>query len=601
MRSLRQKYWNSTNPDASRQFCNEKRLEWEESGAVIPRDFVSELVAEGVLPDGVESTTEPQPPRIVGLLVDKDSGQGFVNPISAEKDTRWSRSPTLPFHPSEIQSLLARLLHAAKQGIDSAVPEAFAFRFCEKLNLDSTGQSMHVAAILAVLDSLAPVRTALFESVCAVVQPGLEFALQPVDGIAAKLEGFKREYGRGSLLIRSPSCSESAKFDGNFETVWPVDSLNELCDRLDKAGALRPLLQSTPLTVAHTHIVLDRLRCLIDEENDNAAALDLCRRITKCGLADGVPIRLNARLCGAFEDVHRHTGEFSEALVLSQEAKKKLANLGDASCYEDELSANVREAAAFFDLHDFNGIIESLTPWCDKCIRDPRLISADGRVRLFNTLARTQAVLGHDGWAKLFEQSIALQNAVDQHSLTRTRNYLTHALLRSGDLERAEHQLKQVEANPNADAATLAFAKFHRAELARRRNQSWPESLQDITPTMGFHAEAFYVQSCARQRGRSIADTVALLHKAEELLAALNAKDDPKSLIAFLTECLVVMRAAYECDASGWRVAVTKIKTFFDATRGKSMEHHYAPAYSLLNDTPSIENAERLLNRVPYL
>src|SRR5262249_6042472 len=150
--------------------------------------------------------------------------------------------------------------------------------------LTARGESMTVAAVLAVLDQLGGRASPLFRAAVSLVelQPGGR--LGSVAAIPVKLAAAHRECGDLTLVV----CPQGIEFDrSRVAVVWEVQALGELPKHLHDAGLLEPLLDAVDrLTGSEAARVLDRLRSLVLGEQRYVDAADLGDRIRRCGFSD---------------------------------------------------------------------------------------------------------------------------------------------------------------------------------------------------------------------------------------------------------------------------------------------------------------------------
>ncbi|MCI0458188.1 MAG: hypothetical protein L0Z62_14585 [Gemmataceae bacterium] len=254
-----------------------------QEGAALPAFKVDELKRRGHLPADFTPAPAPARPGVLGLVVEPGVDLGYVLPLSAqEAPSGWRIDPMLPFHDRDILGALVGLAQASGHPTAGVLPERLAFSFANPLGYRTAGNSMTVAAVLAVIDALDGRRSDLLRCACAVVELGKGGRLQAVRHIRPKLEAVRREYQEGSLLVCVPGCPEAAAFRHRFRTVWEVADLAALAGELHREGLLAPLMRQAPLGQEEFQRVRDHLRWLVKTEHDYRWASDLGQRLKGC-------------------------------------------------------------------------------------------------------------------------------------------------------------------------------------------------------------------------------------------------------------------------------------------------------------------------------
>src|SRR5262249_27156921 len=148
---------------------------------------------------------------------------------------------------------------------------------------------------------------ALLRRACAVVQPDGD-RLVPVGSLDQKLTAFRRECGRGTLLVRTPACTAASAYDRHFDKVWEVSSFQDLARCLERSGFLQEFLSGSPLNAADVETAHSCLRRLTFGEHQYGEALDLGSRIQQCGYDAEVPARTAREIRRTIADLYRHLG-----------------------------------------------------------------------------------------------------------------------------------------------------------------------------------------------------------------------------------------------------------------------------------------------------
>jgi hypothetical protein len=537
---------------------------------------------------------------VVGVVVDRYSPAVWVTPLVARRSESWSVAGNLPIKPAAVlQDLLVRLLHGLGLPQAGAIPERLAFALEDRLGLSSGGASMHVAGLLAVLDA-ANGGPKLLRRACAVVQPAGD-ALAEVGSAGRKLDAFRREHGRGTLLVCAPGSDAAAPFRAGFENVWEVDSLQSLARRLETAGLLRVFLENAPLGRADLAVARERLRLLVDAYR-YGEALDLARRLRDCPRGPDAPPRVVREVQGTAADLYRHLGYYVEAEELAEQAARSTRTTA-VTCYDEQACADIGRAAALYDPHRFDEMERLLAPWEERLARDPLLAAPETRVMVCNTLARARVVLGRDGWAELYRRSLDVLRERDPLDLPRTWNYLAHGLLRHGRADEAEAVLCQVDGHPAMSAMSRWMARFCRAELERQRGRVWSDpAMEDPArpPTQYSHAFAFYFQATARQPGRDPADAAGRFRQARALLLRDPVPGDRPNILRFLADAVSLGAAAVARDVALWGQARAALAGHLRPRAECRLAEHYAAQWQALGGQPDAGAAEQFLRRVPF-
>ena len=448
-----------------------------QQGIKLPPEALNRWAAQGFIaspPSGPALPNEHPTPRVMGLAVD-GSATGYIFPLRPTVDKNgWRVDPDLPFAPEQVQSGLAGLLKESGIPNIRSVPERLAFAFENPTKIAARGDSMTVAAVLAVLDRMSGHTSMLFQAAVALVelQPGGRIG--GVSDVSAKLTAAYRECGELTLVV----CLRGIEVARSSRTVvWEIETLSDLAKHLHAAGLLAPLLDCAgPLTKSEGAFVLEKLRWLVGGHCYRDAA-ELGDRVRRCGF-DGPP---DPTLWIEFARHHglacRHHGRFADAVAVGREAHERVAELGDLGCDDEEADAAAEYAASLFSGHRFADIPSLLHPWAEKAASEPRRFRPLTRVKVWNTLARSVAILKENRWEDLFGLSLALhQRLRDSENIARTFHYLAHARLRHGNTKGVREVLANAPGlEEHADREILGRPFF---------TQTWLDLRTENGPTM---------------------------------------------------------------------------------------------------------------------
>jgi hypothetical protein len=570
----------------------------------LPAFAVEEFKRKGYLPEHFLIPTDSARPGVLGLVVAPGSELGLVLPLRANRPRAstdgWHFAEGLPFQREQVLDALAALVAASDLPTAGVLPERLAFRFDNLLERRALGNSMTVAAVLAILNTLAGGNSEVLRCACAVVEP-VPGGLHAVEHIRAKLAAVRREHRGGSLLVCAAGCLIAAEFRSDFEQVWEVSSWEDLARKLDAASLLAPLLEQAPLHGGEVQRIHERLQWLVRSAHRYTDASDLGERFVACRLAEVVSASLTDTIAGLLAESYRHQGRFVAACTASQPIHHAAHDRGPFTSYDEQASAAAEYAAALFDAHDFAAIPPLLQPWVETARQDPLRLRPETRVKVFNTLGRARVVLGVDGWQPLFRASLELQERLDPGNVLRTSSYLVHGLLRSGDVKEARRQFEQLPSLERIPGISGWMLAFLRADLARRAQEQWSATwLEEARPGEQFpgHPLGFYFQATARQPGRT--DALARLDRAEAFLRQ-DAGDNPRNICTLFASCMALAAAARKDSPASWSEAATAIHAFLADPAAAPLQAYYAPALPSAEDHPDPAAAERLLTLIPYL
>jgi hypothetical protein len=572
-----------------------------QKGIKLPPEALRRWAASGAiaLPPEADVDGEHPAPRVIGLAIDGSAGRGYVFPLrpTVAKD-RWRIDPDLPFTPDQVQDGLAGLLMESGIPDPRAVPERLVFGFENPTRLTARGDSMTIAAVLAVLDQMGGHASTLFRAAVALVelQPGGRIG--GVSDIPAKLEAAYRECGELTLVVCPPG-TDVVQSPGTV--VWEVESLTDLAGRLHAASLLAPLLDSVdPLTKAERDRVLDRLRWLVGSGHRYREAADLGDRVRRCGFAEPPDptawvefARLHALAC-------RHHGRFVDAVSVGRDAHQRVANLGELGCDDEEADSAAEYAASLFSGHCFADVPPLLQPWAERAACEPRRFRPLTRVKVWNTLARALAILKLGGWEELFGRSLALHRGLDDpENIDRTTHYLVHARLRHGNTTGARAALADAPGLREDTGTGNPWAAFLHANLARLENREWTDRVLDERIAAGArpYSAWLYVEAAARQPRREREDVLRRLDQAISLLRheAGGVQGNVCNLFASFLELDAAARSG---DSRLWANALTSARGFLSAA--PDHRAYYGSTVDASPEAADVRFAEALLDRVPY-
>jgi hypothetical protein len=575
---------------------------------------VTALRAEGVVPPAaacfrwhaegrlsrshLPATTDSQPWRgVLGLAQDLGREVAYVVPLAATRSTHWRTDWPLPPRVEAVADLLRAVCAAANaaepHSVDAhAFPEVVGVAVSTRFPLAIDGPSMDVAMLLAALGLLAGDRQPLLQSACAAVQVE-GGSLRPVGHAAAKLGAFAREVGRGSLLVCSPECEAAAVASKDFDVVWCVATVADLAQRLHGAGLLRAFAEPTPMDPVLGAHLLARLDALAEQQGRHAEVVDFAQRLLAAAWTAAVPPRMRLAAKRYLPAALRHLGRYEEALTKSRDWQAHVDG-SDLFAIEDQAQAALEVAASLFDPGREQDALATLRTWLDTLDREPRLVSARTRVRIWNTAARAMVLSGDPAWATWFERSLAMQAKDDPASLERTRNYYVAGCLRTGQLERAERLLASSGEEP-----VDVWRAFLLADLARRQGRVWMDPACDAaapSPATANHALGFYLQATARQPIAAAAAAERFARAAACFQNDLGGRDR-SNVLWVLLHAMEFAAARARDDAAAANASARALRT--SVTQAGLEDLHAKVAAVLPKDVRS--DIEPLLVCLPWL
>lgn len=589
-------------PSARSRFAGHLRV-MARYGGRVPDSYVDGCHREGYLPTDFRLDGTDTPPRVFGLAVDRTSNEPFVVPLrpdSLPAGAEWDVDPTLPFDGGHLEDGLVRVARAVLPA--GVIPERLAYRFRNPLGRDIGGDSMTVAAVLAVLDSLSGGTDERLRAAVSLVAPEPDGAFVGVRHAATKLRAAVREHGTLTLALVPPDFEVPEGIDARcLGHIQPIGSYAELAAWLGPA-VTDPLLTalSSVLTRADVSRLRDLVRRRVDQAHLYTEAAALAGRLL-AATTEPVSAAVWADIRAHHVAAARHGGRFTDAIRYADRIVADVTRLRDIGAASDDevVYAMAEREAGVFDAHGFGRINDRLAPLLAD-VADPRRFRPITRVMVWNTLGRTWSVLGRDGWEPLFRQSAELLGVIDPTDVPRTLCYLIRGLLRAGRTTEARAELDALGIPARPESHSQCELIFLRADLARRTGERWEHPALERTgpgPNLPGYVLAFYFQATARQSGRTVEETRDRLTRAIDFLDGVT-RGDRENVCTLFADCLRVSRAACPGDAEEWRTAIAAVRTFLAPTATATV--YYRPVVEPLSDAPSLSAAERLLNHIPY-
>jgi hypothetical protein len=568
-------------------------------GISIPVEARQRWVAQGLLAE--PGTATRLTPGVVGLVLDDDSDDAFVTPLSARNQRPWHIASNLRCL-SGLPELLPRFVQALGLPLGHALPEQFGFEVSDGLGEYVDGPSMDVAGLLAVLACLKPGHE-LLRAACAVVQPagGGGGKLSAVGNIPRKLAAFRRECGsQGSLLVRACDCRDTSPNEDGFEKVWSVATWHDMANEASRAGLLEPLLAEWPLGAEGMELVLGRIRWQCDQVHHYRDALDLALRAQACPKEAGVAKPVSRRIDRFVIDLHRHLGHYEQAVTLAQEQYEELSNPEAITCHDEVVQAAVLHAAALYDAHRFEEMVCVLRPRQMEIEKDSRLVTPETRAHLNNTLARAMVALGEEGWEALYRESLCILEVRDPLDRPRTLSYLIHALLRNVRTQEAGDLLEEARRQPGLNSMSRRMLAFLKADHARRLGTVWDDQLMDQPPAEGEvgHPSGFYFQATARQQKRTRSDRLWRFEQARKCFQLDAGDTDRTSVLHFLVACMQFGEAVSR--GAGLESAREALGTFLSEPGVQPFFAYYARQWERASKDHYSCALEELLERVVF-
>lgn len=581
-------------------FPRERLESWRERGVLTGRQVQ-------------KYSQRPPSPGVVGLVYEKETKRGYAVPLSVEQRKEgageWSVSNELPFDGRRVSSILARIIDILMTedptGGDIGMPETLGFKVQGGMGTPIEGRSMDLAALMAVLAATRWHPGPHLRAVAAIARP-VEggTGLKPVAGIEQKLDAFHREYGRGSLLLRT---SETEGWDEGFEQVWVVDDLADLAGKLLDADLLDAVFGSHELDEFELGGLNRRLYELVEREHNYQEALNLYNRLARCEFSNAIKLETREQPHHWAAEAARHLGKIDDGDLHKRNVDQAKEDLERAHGNRETVARLLaRKAAQFYDRHEFEETIRILEELAAEFEEDDGRWNYQTQVEVFNTLARAEVALEREGWREKHQRMMNLQKDADAKNVSRSRNYLIHGCLREGteaSLEEAEALITEGLEDPHAIPMSNAFLDFYRADLARRRGQVREigrAEERNYDGGLPGHPTALYLQATARQPGRDVEDALDRFRRAKSYLAGNGGTPPPDSAPLWLTHCIELGWSGWAEDRDAWESAGRSLGEFARNSSSPGVRNYYGEHLESLPPGPSREAAESFLETVPY-
>jgi hypothetical protein len=179
-----------------------------------------------------------------------------------------------------------------------------------------------------------------------------------------------------------------------------------------------------------------------------------------------------------------------------------------------------------------------------------------------------------------------------------------HGYLRHGRLREARQILRRADPdNLHDNRFSRWMLRFLQAELARRGGQIWTDAemeSQSVAHTRLAHPYGFYFQATARQRGRTREDACHRFQRAQQFFLADMGRDDERNIAFFLAEAMALAQAGWQQNAAEWQHALERLRRFAQHRSSRGLKAHYRSVWPSAPSGPSREEAERLLQHIPF-
>lgn len=598
-------------------------------GTHLPAEFRKSLLRSyrGRASTLIDSLRRTNRDRIgpIGLVVDEQTGTGFVVPIAVNLEGR--HSPQLPFRPEDALQILQLLLLASSplKGIPGFELEHLGFEESSGLaKSPKYGPSMDIVAALSVLDFYSARQHPALSAACAVVElhPRDRHELSPVGCSKQKLEAFVREHEKGSLLIRHLADQEAAQFDKYFSSCWPVDTVKSLSDRLEKEGLLEPLWRRSPIGPDEFRRVVNRVRS--DSEGPNQRyAIALVTALCEAPRTTQVPAADIFKADALKDCIPRHLGDDLRARSLTTASARKRRRR-----FDDMTRMHVENGllAVFYDSHDFQRMLNGLAGWKRLIAKKATFGGVKDRVPVRNTWARAAGAMNVAGWEQAFLRSVKEQMRADKETLPRTLCYLAEEYLRRGMLDRAKKIIDRAEAaleeagalkdresllaftqgkEQDSNANSLWAIYYLRSELGRTMKRSWQDETATEIALSGRvcgQTTARYMQAIARSNyllradhSRARRELACAVNGFQHSTQHNNATPGGPTIGHFILWLLQLLHAAWTEDTKEWRGARKNLRHFFTLKIRRPMKMWYSEPWSGIGEKPSPDAAEKLV------
>jgi hypothetical protein len=220
---------------------------------------------------------------------------------------------------------------------------------------------------------------------------------------------------------------------------------------------------------------------------------------------------------------------------------------------------------------------------------------------VFNTLARALVQRGPHGWEDLFRESERILQQRNRTDLPRTWCYWAHGYLRHGRLGDAAALIECALEHPGLQPLSRWTLLFYKADLARRRGESWTSKEMEEGPEPGRIGLtfAFYLQATARQP--ECKDSAERFARGAKILRQDLGPEPQRNFASFIAACMELGEAAARANGELWEAARHRLEDYLNARAGTALDFHYREQVGALGPRPDAGAVGKLLDRVPYL
>lgn len=571
---------------------------WQRQGIEFRAEGFPPLVFN---PTPISLKTDRCFPRIVGLVVSESTNLGYVVPLTIAKTPNdWEVSDSIPIPVDEIQSITTRFAQVVSAENLRVILATCGLSLTSDLPR-TTGTSMDLVLLLAILDFLSNRQATIFSSVCALGSFERQ-NLVPVGSVEAKIDAFQREYGRGTLLISHPDDAVASNHVNLFDAHWQVRSMTDLAQHLEGISEIKTLLHSDrELSNADLTAFLARIHVYETSGTFEQfrESLEQCLLMQTRASQELVGLAELEQLIGKFT---RHIGKAADAISFFENlTANQLERFNNNQISHDQfLSFLTNMAATYFDTHHFEKGVELLSVQRSTILSNLKSYSPRTRYEYHNTLGRLLVRLNILGWDEEFRESLKIQGDVSPQELQRTRNFFIEGLLRTNKLKECRVLIRQQQADTELNAYSREFISFYQADLDRRAGEQ-SECLDGSHFTKLPYTYAFYLQAIARQQGRSRAERLDLLCRAALRLDESLADDGESNILYLLQLFITVGISVLKSDIKLRDCTRAKIDGLLGQANHKSMKRHYASAFPQSPRSFEWADFERLISLFPYI
>lgn len=535
-----------------------------ERGARFPAHYLAQL--------GLEAPPDPRRHGVVACVVDAE-GIGWVDRLVAHEARAWKARPGLPFDALELDAVLLAWLGADGEELAHVLPETRAFELVDELTTSIAGESMTIAAGLAIVEATARTadgaRVPELGAVLSLVQRAGAAGLAGVACAAAKAAAFERECGRGTLCIVPAEGLEAGllgALERAFDEVWAVRDLADLGRRLRARGWLTALAEVAPLDGPALDNVLGLLARLQRDDWQVARALGLAKRLRAAADAVGfagdvattrqraverarfAPLRYGAALESVVRDARAHVG--------------LLGARGDTT-HEERALAELDLAGALVVAWEFDATLQLVRGLAERVEVDPLAFAPRTRVRIWSQLGQALArrAGNEEACRAAFGRALGLAGELGAGEGQLARGFWIGALLSMGALDEAARELEAARGALRGRKLGRVFWSLDRADLARRRGEVWEDAQLDAVERFAeghfWRPLGAYFAATARQPGRAEADRRARFGRAAEAFGAgiQNRDSGNRAYVA-------LMGLGAAVDAEAWAEARAEVCAF---------------------------------------